>query len=306
MPKAFFDVGRPIAIAESGAAHMRSLRSTTLSERRRALGHASLAWELVALLENYLTLPEVDLPHAVLPDAAGNADIEALASEARSWFGIPAGQPVPNVVRLLESRGVVVVRLPVESEQVDAFCVQLEGRPVVVLSSDKDDKARSRFDAAHELGHLIAHHDVEPGTHTVERQANGFGAAFLMPADAIRPMLPGRLDWAKYIELKRHWGVSLSSLIFRAKTLGVISDDTYRRAFTTMNTRTNSDGVSWRKREPGELGQPEEPQLLRKAVDMLSESGITTETLANRLGIPTSQLGSLLGAQSKPSIELLT
>ena len=119
-------------------------------------------------------------------------------------------------------------------------------------------------------------------------------------------MLPGRLDWAKYIELKRHWGVSLSSLIFRAKTLGVISDDTYRRAFTTMNTRTNSDGVSWRKREPGELGQPEEPQLLRKAVDMLSESGITTETLANRLGIPTSQLGSLLGAQSKPSVELLT
>ena len=212
MPKAFFDVGRPIAIAESGVAHMRSLRSTTLSERRRALGHASLAWELVALLENYLTLPRVDLPHAVLPDTAVNADIEALASEARSWFAIPEGQPVPNVVRLLESRGVVVVRLPVESEHVDAFCVQLEGRPVVVLSSDKDDKARSRFDAAHELAHLVLHIHGASGRRDVERDADQFASAFLIPRGDLISYMPKVSSLSQLIRLKDRWGVSVSAL----------------------------------------------------------------------------------------------
>lgn len=34
-----------------------------------------------------------------------------------------------------------------------------------------DDKARSRFDAAHELGHLLLHHDAEPGSKVIENQA---------------------------------------------------------------------------------------------------------------------------------------
>jgi len=54
-----------------------------------------------------------------------------------------------------------------------------------VLASDKGDAAVSRFDAAHELGHLIMHHDAEPGDLYMERQADAFAAAFLMPAETI-------------------------------------------------------------------------------------------------------------------------
>ena len=303
MPRQFFEVGRPSVFAESGSAHMRSLRSTTLIERRRALVHASLAWEVVTYLEKYVSLPQVDLPHAVVDENVQIDDIENLAADTRRWFGIPDGQPIPHVVRLLESRGVVVVRLPLASRHVDAFCIQLGDRPFVLLSGDKEDKARSRFEAAHELGHLIAHHDIEPGTHVVERQANAFASAFLMPANTIRAQLPNRLDWPTYIEVKRHWGVSLASLIYRARTLGKISPDMYRRAYTELNTRTNEDGTTWRANEPGDLGAPEEPQLLSRATRLVADVQ-SISSMANALGLPTQMIEEIVG-QPELTVSLL-
>lgn len=59
-------------------------------------------------------------------------------------------------------------------------------RAVVVLGTDKNDRARSRFDGAHELGHFVVHGDQIWGVKEVEHQAHAFAAAFLMPADDIR------------------------------------------------------------------------------------------------------------------------
>ncbi|HEY3193669.1 MAG TPA: ImmA/IrrE family metallo-endopeptidase [Candidatus Dormibacteraeota bacterium] len=59
-------------------------------------------------------------------------------------------------------------------------------RPIVVLGSDEHDTACSSFDAAYELGHLVLHHDAEPGRQAVEQQAHRFASAFLLPAETIR------------------------------------------------------------------------------------------------------------------------
>lgn len=67
--------------------------------------------------------------------------------------------------------------------------------PVVVLGADKNDRARSRFDGAHELGHLVVHGHQIWGVKEVEHQAHAFAAAFLMPAGDIRDELPDRADW---------------------------------------------------------------------------------------------------------------
>jgi Zn-dependent peptidase ImmA (M78 family) len=50
-----------------------------------------------------------------------------------------------------------VIRLPLGSSNVDAFCLPFADHPVVALGTDKDDRARSRFGGAHELGHLVDH-----------------------------------------------------------------------------------------------------------------------------------------------------
>ena len=303
LPQAFFVAGRPTAIADSTEAHFRSLRSTALRDRRRALTHASLAWELANLLQSYVRLPEVTFPHAVLPDKPSFDDLENLANETRTLLGIDSG-PVPHVVRLLESRGAIVVRLPVECREVDAFSTVLSGRPIVLLNAEKVDKARSRHTAAHELGHIIAHDDVDPGSQTVERQADHFAGAFLLPADEIVPSLPATLDWKRLIDLRRQWGVSIASLLFRAKSLGVMPDHTYRRAFTVLNSRKNSDGSLWRVKEPGFLGAPESPSLLRRAVELSTEQGVSKDSLANKLCIPLDKVEHLLGHDPRPKVEL--
>ena len=61
---------------------------------------------------------------------------------------------------------------------------------MVVLGSDKADRARSRFDGAHELGHLVMHGEQIRAMKEVETQAHQFAAAFLMPANDIREQLP--------------------------------------------------------------------------------------------------------------------
>ena len=61
----------------------------------------------------------------------------------------PGGSPWPrpNVVDLLKAHGVVVLRPPLDTGDVDAFSLPFSDRPVVVLG-DKNDRARSRFDGA--------------------------------------------------------------------------------------------------------------------------------------------------------------
>ena len=51
-----------------------------------------------------------------------------------------------------------------------------------------------------------------------------------MPAAEIGPLLPRRIDWRAFHELKRDCGVSLRALVFRAHALGNLSQASYRRA----------------------------------------------------------------------------
>jgi Zn-dependent peptidase ImmA (M78 family) len=158
------------------------------------------------------------------------------------------------------------------SPDVDAFSIPFVDHPLVVLGSDKDDRARSRFDAAHELGHLVVHGNEVWGTKEVETQAHRFAAAFLMPRNEIGDELPSRADWQRLFWLKRKWQVSLAALLMRAKTLGRMSDSAYLSAVKETSAR------GWRRREPIQLGPPEQPQVLARLL-ALPAAGQLTETL---------------------------
>lgn len=100
----------------------------------------------------------------------------------------------------------------------------------MLLSPAKEDRARSRLDAAHELGHVVLHPEPEDGSKIMEKQAQAFASEFLMPRDQTVDQLPSRIDWPTFHELKRHWGASLRALVYRAHGLGKLSDASYRRA----------------------------------------------------------------------------
>jgi Zn-dependent peptidase ImmA (M78 family)/transcriptional regulator with XRE-family HTH domain len=291
MPQEFFSRGLDIPEVPPSSAHFRSLRSTPANRREQALAFGELALAVLDVIEQYVDLPPVCLPSIDLPSEPSEQDVAVAAAQARRELAVGTG-PVPNVVRLLEAHGVLVVRLPAEGfdPRVDAFSSSetASGRPIVLMSPLKDDKARSRFDASHELGHLLMHAGVEPGSRVIESQAMSFAAEFLMPRAEIEDSLPTRVDWETFHALKRHWGVSLAALVYRAHKLGRLSDLSYRRANEQLQT--------WGHPEPGPLGPPESPSVLGAAAELLEQSGTHLSTLAAAARIPLESVLAVIAA----------
>ena len=283
----------------ASAAHFRSLRSTPAMSRDQALAFAELGLEVLAAVEDYVDLPEVALPALDVSELNSQDGIADAAARARHALGVAEG-PVPHVVRLLEAHGVLVLRLPADrvDSRVDAFSFSVSRRPVVLLSPMKDDKARSRFDGAHELGHLLLHHEADPGSKVVENQAHAFAAAFLTPADQVAEDLPRRVDWPALHQAKRRWGVSLKALVYRAHSLRLLNDAAYRRA--------NVQLAEWGNPEPGPLGPPESPSLLGTATTLLQDIDITIDEIAEHASMPADIARRVIDSATdrRPHIEL--
>lgn len=295
-PVAFFGGDRPLGEVPAATPHFRSLRSTTQQERDRAFAHAILTWEVTRVAERHVRLPVLDIPQgAELTTSDPLAKAEQIAREVRQHWDLGSG-PIPNVVRLLESRGVVCTRLPAQTGRVFAFSCAFPVRPVVVLSTERAHCAAGRFDAAHELGHLLVHHDAEPGTHSAERQANAFAAEFLTPTQTIKGELPRTSDWKQLLALKRIWGVSIQALLYRARTLGVMSETTYRRAVTELNAR------GWRRQEPGDDGRAESPVLLTRAFGVMADCGLSLEDVANEARLSPATVRMIIEHDERPEV----
>jgi Zn-dependent peptidase ImmA (M78 family)/transcriptional regulator with XRE-family HTH domain len=295
MPVEFFAAGIPTPTTP-GQAHFRSLRATSQAERDQAEAFGEIAWRVVEAIAHHVQLPPLQLPHLDLPDTARPNDVRAAATETRAAFGLGDG-PVAHVIRLLESHGVVVLTLPEVSERVDAFSHWYGQRPFVLLNPAKYDKARSRMDAAHELGHLLMHHDAEPGSQILEREATTFASELLAPSPVLRDELPTRLDFDRLHHLKRHWGISLKALIYRGHELGIYRDHTYRRGMTLL--------AQWGYPEPGDLGPPEQPTLLGQAVQLVQGHAVA-DTLATRSGLPPTLTQAVIHAatDTTPALDI--
>lgn len=308
VPLSFMLSGRPHARLEIAGAHFRSLRSTPLREREKAVAFTEQLWELTHVLERHVELPPVDLPGfsagELSHDAMPRDPLDA-ARELRRLWNVPAGR-IPRVVRLLERHGIVVSLCQFAGEQtakVDAFSTSRLPRPLVVLTPDRaDDVYRHRFTAAHELGHLVLHGDAEPGDRQQEREADQFAAEFLTPRAEITPLLPSRMDMNALSKLSVEWGVSVSSLIYRCREIGLIPDATYRRAFQRLAQLTNMGLFQPQpvRDYPGEV-----PRLLMGAYQLAEQAGLTVPALADELCIRPRQVRLLLGMpEERPKLRL--
>lgn len=280
----------------------RSLRATKQWQRDQADAIAEHLYDLVAFLDERLQLPSVDIPsHPIPPTTTATEGIEEIGTAVREAWTLPPG-PISHAVRILETRGVVVARLPGVPAEVDAFSRWIEARPIVLLSSGKEDKGRSRFDAAHELGHLVLHPEPEPGDRAQERQAHAFAAAFLMPAAEVELDLPRRVtraeDWERLFAARQRWGVSAAALLYRSRELDVLSDSAFRRAMTRLSQ------LGLRRNDGSALGEPEQPLLIASALRSLQDSfGFSLSGLAIALHFSDRQLLDLLVSWPEDEID---
>lgn len=151
-------------------------------------------------------------------------------------------------------------------------------------------KDRDRFGSSHELGHLVLHQPGQrPASRTLEREADLFASAFLMPAGSIRDELPSKVEWPHLLQLKQKWGVSVAALLRRSRDLGVMDDATYTQAVKTMSAR------GWRTDEPGTVTSTESPALLSIALTLAK---LTTSNISDETGWPEPMIASLFDAST--------
>jgi Zn-dependent peptidase ImmA (M78 family)/transcriptional regulator with XRE-family HTH domain len=279
----------------------RSFASALAKYRLRAERRLEWLMAITEALQNFIDFPDVTIPHFELNNTVINLkdeEIDEIAGKTRMHWGLSDG-PISDLTRLAENQGVVVARHFFDTDRLDAFSYWSNkfSNPFVVLSSDKNCSARSRFDLAHELGHLILHRDIKGYTLSrnadfkhIERQANRFAGALLLPADSfLREVHSLTLDG--FVSLKRRWKVSVALMIKRCEDLGVLDDERGQRLWINLGRR------GWRKSEPlDDEIVVEQPNYISRCFEVLRDNDATGfKTFIETLPWSASEIEAIAG-----------
>jgi Zn-dependent peptidase ImmA (M78 family)/transcriptional regulator with XRE-family HTH domain len=277
-PIAFF-IGEALEEIDADGVSFRSMKRMTAAQK-----HAALAAGAFALEINRWVIKKFKLPEPAVPNLSGESP-EAAARIVRHEWGV-GNYSIPNMVHLLESKGVRVFSLYENAREVDAFSMWKEGTPYIFSNRIKT-AAHRRFDAAHELGHLVLHKHGAPNGPVAEREADAFAAAFLMPADTVKAAASGVETVTDLIRLKKNWMVSVSAMARRLRDIGMISDWHYRNLCIRISER------GFRTSEPDDY-QPEKSLIWEKILASLRASGGSAAQISDELAIPPEEVEKLI------------
>lgn len=287
-PKSFF-YGDDLDCPSPDGASFRSFTAMSAKERDAALAAGAFAYLLSDWVGEQFNLPAIDLIDLQHENDPANA-----ARLLRQHWNL-GEQPITNMVKLLEAKGVRVFSLCENTRSVDAFSCWRNDIPYVFLNTFKTPE-RSRFDAAHELGHLVLHKHGGPhqGGRAAEQDANAFAASFLMPSADVKARISYVISLDQLVKAKVRWRVSVAALAHRLNKLGIVSDWQYR-GFCIQITKRYKDT------EPNMI-EREESVVWKKVFLELWNSRVTKAQVADTLGLPADEMENLLfGLVSSPT-----
>ena len=273
-PPGFFTTEEAPVFGRYSTRFYRKFGSDTIRRRDACDTYAEWFVQVAKVFDGVINFPTVNVPQYDLSEF-GEDGIDDIAERVRADWGLGLG-PISNVLALLESHGVIACRYEMTGEKVEAFSFWNGSRPFIFMASEKSAGVRSRFDLAHELGHLVMHRHIDSADiedrdflKEIERQADRFAGAFLLPKHSFpNEVFTPRLD--AFVDLKRRWRVSIQAMIYRCSDLGIFDES------QILNMRKQVSFRRWRTQEP--LDDPaviplENPRLLSKAFELVAQSG---------------------------------
>lgn len=294
-PLEFFRKNLQGSLIDKDTVFFRSSNASRVKIKDTLSKNIKLIEEIYLELNKYIYFPEFLIEDIKFEYKIGisKLNIEKIANMLREAWNL-GSKPIDNMINILERHGVLVSKIELYSQEVDAFSYKLEsGRPIIIIGSDKKSAARLRFDCAHELGHIILHSHLskeeKKANHSrLEKEADMFASAFLLPAeDFVNDLYSVSLDTLIY--MKRKWRVSLASMIVRSYELNIITKGQYTYLFKRLSAK------GWRLNEPlDNVLEYEEPRLLKEAFELLINNRIVTvEELVNQIALLPEEIEKL-------------
>lgn len=260
LPESFFTV--PHTTVDAAIPTFRKNSTAKTSDEKRIVRltkEATRFWDSVATSINY--------PHTHIHDVPLDSTPEQAAKHVRNILGLAPDARVPNMVRLAEKLGVAVItnldNTDMPSDHVGASLPTQEiTHPLIALTAQvRGDVARMTI--GHELAHLIYDRKRQARITSIrspeEKRAYEFSGALLAPAAMMQEKVNETTRLMEYAKIKAEYGISISALIMRARTLGLITDKRQRSLFIQHNAH------GWRNNEPVSV-PAEKPSLLRQAI----------------------------------------
>ncbi|MCS2607828.1 helix-turn-helix domain-containing protein [Halomonas dongshanensis] len=272
----------------------------SVHKQARERSQLYLAWlqEISDFFQQAMEWPEVNVPMLDANDCRliSDEEIEDIARECRDVWKLGSA-PIPNVIQVMENAGIICTRATLGHVKMDgvSHVSVLDGRPYVLIAEDKANAIRNRFDAAHELGHVVLHAKIPAAQYAkkelyglLEAQAHRFASAFLMPPESFaQEVVWPTLD--NLLSLKSRWKVSVASMIVRCRDLLLLSEQLELRLWKGRSAR------KWTKGEPGDDALAfEQPKLMMRGAHLLVDNGIFERTeLVHQIGLPSEMIEML-------------
>jgi len=164
-------------------------------------------------------------------------ELEQLARKFRADIGLNSREPL-NAKTLLRKCNITAVYRPLSQDSFYGLSmVSADKRYRFMLINSNSTRGRQHYTIGHELYHL--YFDEDPRPHLCgavksrnERNADGFAAALLMPADGIYEAIPkseishgSAISLATVLQLQQLFGVSHQAMLLRLKRLKLITEN---------------------------------------------------------------------------------
>ena len=294
-PASFFE--KDICIVGETSLFYRKRASMTVKDLSILESKISILSKGIDELMESINIPELRIP-SVEPSVDNSP--QEIAYKVRNFLGVPAG-PIDKIVSLLEKNGVIVMFLDVDDmEKFDGLTMFTMNQAPVIWINRNIPNDRKRFSLAHELGHLVMHlrsDNLEKSEEQKELEANEFAGEFLMPKSQCKVDL-FKLKYKDLGMKKYYWKVSKAAIIYRAKELKCISEETARYLYVTLGR------YGERKNESVQV-PIDEPQIVKKMYSLhVSELKYSAEEMMDITGLMTDDIkADLLNVSNLISIK---
>lgn len=164
---------------------------------------------------------------------------ENLAIKFRGEIEVSLKEPI-NTKSILRKLNIFTIYRPLSTDSYGLSLLSKTGRRFILINSETT-RGRQHFSIAHEFYHLYFDENPEPhicsvengGKSTSEKNADLFASAFLMPKEGLiqfistDEILNKDTKLSTVIRLEQYYSVSRLSLLYRLKTLNLLSEPSF-------------------------------------------------------------------------------
>lgn len=249
---------------------------------------------VVTVLDEQGVLPKAEVLHL---RSTKPAFIELHAEILRDHAGL-SGQPIPDVVRVIEKYGIAIARSARAGKWACDAALSVTSRPLILLSKYQFSSCHERFAIARELANILMRSEAPSVEKAATEAAEHFAMSFLLPRDSFgqecaRLIKGGRLSWKIVAQLKLRWGASKAVILKRSFQLGYLSDMQFSTGLTHLARR----GEAIRELDDDSVPR-EEPRMIPDALqDLHRTQGVAPMAVARMVGVHMPLFAELTGTQ---------